>query len=139
MAKLSKRKKLILEKVDSEKQYSIEEAVSLIKEISTVKFEETIDVAVNLGIDPRKSDQAVRGATSLPHGTGKTLKPCLCSFRRRTPMCRRLSRSRNPVRERLHSCSGVVPLMLRPVLDRYHDIAGRKDRIGPTRHQRRLR
>lgn len=74
MAKLSKRKKLILEKVDSEKQYPIAEAVALIKEISTVKFEETIDVAVNLGIDPRKSDQAVRGATSLPHGTGKTVR-----------------------------------------------------------------
>ncbi|MGH1487674.1 MAG: 50S ribosomal protein L1 [Cellvibrionaceae bacterium] len=74
MAKLTKRRKLILEKVDSEKQYSIDEAVSLIKEISTVKFEETIDVAVNLGIDPRKSDQAVRGATSLPHGTGKTVR-----------------------------------------------------------------
>jgi large subunit ribosomal protein L1 len=74
MAKLSKRKKLILEKVDAEKQYPIEEAVSLIKELSTVKFSETIDVAINLGIDPRKSDQAVRGATSLPHGTGKTVR-----------------------------------------------------------------
>jgi large subunit ribosomal protein L1 len=74
MAKLSKRKKLILEKVDAEKQYPIEEAVSLIKELSTVKFDETIDVAVNLGIDPRKSDQAVRGATSLPHGTGKSVR-----------------------------------------------------------------
>ena len=74
MAKLSKRKKLILEKVDSQKQYSIDEAVALIKELSTVKFDETVDVAVNLGIDPRKSDQAVRGATSLPHGTGKTVR-----------------------------------------------------------------
>lgn len=74
MAKLSKRKKLILEKVDSGKQYPIEEAVSVLKEISKVKFEETIDVAINLGIDPRKSDQAVRGATSLPHGTGKTVR-----------------------------------------------------------------
>lgn len=74
MAKLSKRKKLIREKLDSSKQYSISEAVDLIKELSTVKFEETIDVAVNLGIDPRKSDQAVRGATSLPHGTGKTVR-----------------------------------------------------------------
>lgn len=74
MAKLSKRKKLIREKVDADKQYSIEEAVSLIKELSTVKFDETVDVAVNLGIDPRKSDQAVRGATSLPHGTGKSVR-----------------------------------------------------------------
>lgn len=74
MAKLSKRKKLIREKIDSNKQYSIDEAVSLIKELSTVKFEETVDVAVNLGIDPRKSDQAVRGASSLPHGTGKSVR-----------------------------------------------------------------
>lgn len=74
MAKLSKRKKLIREKIDPNKQYTITEAVDLIKELSTVKFEETLDVAVNLGIDPRKSDQAVRGATSLPHGTGKTVR-----------------------------------------------------------------
>lgn len=74
MAKLTKRKKLILEKVDAQKQYSVDEAVALIKEISTVKFEETIDVAINLGIDPRKSDQAVRGASSLPHGTGKVVR-----------------------------------------------------------------
>lgn len=74
MAKLTKRKKLINEKIDPAKQYSIDEAVALIKELATVKFEETIDVAINLGIDPRKSDQAVRGATSLPHGTGKTVR-----------------------------------------------------------------
>ncbi|MGH1441738.1 MAG: 50S ribosomal protein L1 [Cellvibrionaceae bacterium] len=74
MSKLSKRKKLMREKVDPNKQYSITEAVSIIKELATVKFEETLDVAVNLGIDPRKSDQAVRGATSLPHGTGKTVR-----------------------------------------------------------------
>jgi len=74
MAKLSKRKKLIREKLDVTKIYSISEAVDLIKELSTVKFEETLDVAVNLGVDPRKSDQAVRGATSLPHGTGKTVR-----------------------------------------------------------------
>lgn len=74
MAKLNKRQKLALEKVDPTKQYSIDEAMAIIKELSTVKFEETVDVAVNLGIDPRKSDQAVRGATSLPHGTGKTVR-----------------------------------------------------------------
>lgn len=74
MAKLSKRQKLIKEKVSSTKQYSIEEAVALLKELSTVKFPETVDVAINLGIDPRKSDQAVRGATTLPHGTGKTVR-----------------------------------------------------------------
>ncbi len=74
MAKLNKRQKLAREKVDPNKQYSIDEAVAIIKELSTVKFEETIDAAINLGIDPRKSDQAVRGATSLPHGTGKTVR-----------------------------------------------------------------
>ncbi len=74
MAKLSKRQKLINEKVSSTKQYNIEEAVALLKELSTVKFPETVDVAINLGIDPRKSDQAVRGATTLPHGTGKTVR-----------------------------------------------------------------
>ncbi|VUD51250.1 50S ribosomal protein L1 [Thalassocella blandensis] len=74
MAKLSKRQKLINEKVDSTKQYGIEEAVALLKELSTVKFPETVDAAINLGIDPRKSDQAVRGATSLPHGTGKDVR-----------------------------------------------------------------
>ena len=74
MAKLTKRKKLIAEKVDSTKLYSISEAVALIKELATPKFEETVEAAVNLGIDPRKSDQAVRGATTLPHGTGKTVR-----------------------------------------------------------------
>jgi large subunit ribosomal protein L1 len=74
MAKLSKRQKLMAEKVEPGKLYPFEEAVSLLKEFSTVKFEETIDAAINLGIDPRKSDQAVRGATSLPHGTGKQVR-----------------------------------------------------------------
>ena len=74
MAKLSKRQKLIAEKVELGKAYPFEEAVSLLKEFSTVKFPETIDAAINLGIDPRKSDQAVRGATSLPHGTGKEVR-----------------------------------------------------------------
>ncbi|MBU2984450.1 50S ribosomal protein L1 [Saccharophagus degradans] len=74
MAKLSKRQKLINEKVDPTKAYSIEEAVALLQELSKVKFSETVDAAINLGIDPRKSDQAVRGATSLPHGTGKDVR-----------------------------------------------------------------
>ena len=74
MAKLSKRQKLINEKLDRTKQYGMDEAVALLKELSTVKFEETVDVAVNLGIDPRKSDQAVRGATTLPNGTGKDVR-----------------------------------------------------------------
>ncbi|MGS2724328.1 50S ribosomal protein L1 [Porticoccus sp. GXU_MW_L64] len=74
MAKLSKRQRAIREKVEAGKQYSIADAVSLLKELSTVKFAETVDVAVNLGIDPRKSDQAVRGATTLPNGTGKDVR-----------------------------------------------------------------
>jgi large subunit ribosomal protein L1 len=74
MAKLSKRQKLINEKVEAGKQYGIEEAVSLLKEVSSVKFSETVDVAVNLGIDAKKSDQVVRGATTLPHGTGKDVR-----------------------------------------------------------------
>lgn len=74
MAKLSKRQKLIAEKIELGKQYLIEDAVALLKEFSTVKFSETVDAAINLGIDPRKSDQAVRGATSLPHGTGKDVR-----------------------------------------------------------------
>ena len=74
MAKLSKRKKAFKEKVDTTKLYSISEAVTLLKELATAKFSETVECAVNLGIDPRKSDQGVRGATSLPHGAGKTVR-----------------------------------------------------------------
>jgi len=74
MAKFSKRIKAIREKIDANKQYPIEEALSLLKELSKVKFNESIDVAVNLGIDPKKSDQVVRGATVLPNGTGKTVR-----------------------------------------------------------------
>lgn len=74
MAKLTKKQKLIAEKVDFTKAYGIDEAVALLKELATAKFPETVDAAINLGIDPRKSDQAVRGATSLPHGTGKDVR-----------------------------------------------------------------
>lgn len=73
-AKLSKRKKAIREKVELGKVYSIAEAIALLKEVSSVKFVESVDVAINLGIDPRKSDQVVRGATVLPNGTGKTVR-----------------------------------------------------------------
>jgi len=74
MAKLTKRQRVINEKISATKQYSIEEAVALLQEVSSVKFSETVDVAINLGIDPRKSDQAVRGATTLPHGAGKEVR-----------------------------------------------------------------
>lgn len=74
MAKLTKRQKAIKEKIDRTKIYSFEEAATLLTEVSSVKFVESFDVAVNLGVDPRKSDQVVRGATLLPHGTGKTVR-----------------------------------------------------------------
>lgn len=74
MAKLTKRAKLIAEKVESGKAYSVEEAVGLLAELASSKFQESIDVAINLGVDPRKSDQNVRGATTLPHGTGKSVR-----------------------------------------------------------------
>jgi large subunit ribosomal protein L1 len=74
MAKLSKRVKAIRAKSQPGKLYVIADAVAALKEFSTVKFSETVDVAVNLGVDPRKSDQSVRGATTLPHGSGKSVR-----------------------------------------------------------------
>ncbi|GHB80073.1 50S ribosomal protein L1 [Psychrosphaera saromensis] len=74
MAKLTKRARIIREKVDATREYGIEEAVSLLQELATAKFKESVDVAINLGIDPRKSDQNVRGATVLPNGTGKDVR-----------------------------------------------------------------
>ncbi|MGX9461121.1 50S ribosomal protein L1 [Shewanella sp. A14] len=74
MAKLTKRARVIREKVDATKLYDINEAVTLLQELATAKFVESVDVAVNLGIDPRKSDQNVRGATVLPHGTGRDVR-----------------------------------------------------------------
>lgn len=74
MAKLSKRQRAIREKVDADKVYSLEAAVVLLTECATAKFVESVEVAVNLGIDARKSDQAVRGATTLPFGTGSEVR-----------------------------------------------------------------
>ena len=74
MAKLSKRVRAYREKVEKGKLYPIEEAVSLLNDLSSVKFKESIDVSINLGVDPRKSDQVVRGATVLPNGTGKDVR-----------------------------------------------------------------
>ena len=74
MTKLSKRQKLINEKVEQGKLYPISEAVALLKEVSSIKYDEAVDIAVNLGIDAKKSDQVVRGATTLPHGTGKEVR-----------------------------------------------------------------
>lgn len=74
MAKLSKRAKLIREKVNPLQTYGIADALDLLKSLSSVKFDESIDVAVNLGVDARKSDQVVRGSTVLPNGTGKSVR-----------------------------------------------------------------
>ena len=74
MAKLTKRQKAIREKVVAGKLYPIDEAVSVLADLSAVKFTESVDVAVNLGVDARKSDQVVRGSTVLPHGTGKDVR-----------------------------------------------------------------
>ena len=74
MAKLSKRVRRFREKVEPGKMYGAEEAFTLLKELSEVKFTESVDVAVNLGVDPRKSDQVVRGATLLPNGIGKQVR-----------------------------------------------------------------
>ena len=74
MAKLTKRQKAIAGKIEAGKSYNFVDAAALLTELSTVKFSESVDVAVNLGVDPRKSDQVVRSATVLPHGTGKTVR-----------------------------------------------------------------
>ncbi|MCK4841462.1 MAG: 50S ribosomal protein L1 [Methylococcales bacterium] len=74
MSKLSKKAKLVAAKVDKSKQYSITESISLLKEFANLKFDEAVDVSVVLGVDPRKSEQNVRGASVLPHGTGKTVR-----------------------------------------------------------------
>ena len=74
MARLSKKKQAARDKIDSEKTYDVTDALGLVKELATAKFVESIDVSVNLGVDPRKSDQVVRGSTVLPNGTGKTVR-----------------------------------------------------------------
>ncbi len=71
MTKLTKNKKLALEKVDQKKSYTIEDATKLVKEISTTKFDASVDIDIRLGVDPRKANQMVRGVVTLPHGTGK--------------------------------------------------------------------
>ena len=74
MAAISKRRKAAREKVDPTRTYDIDAALALIKELATARFAESVDIAVNLGVDPRKSDQVVRGSTVLPNGTGKTVR-----------------------------------------------------------------
>ena len=72
MARVTKKRKVSNSKVDSDKEYSLREAMSLVKEVNTAKFDASIDLHIKLGVDPRKPDQAIRGTLSLPHGTGKT-------------------------------------------------------------------
>jgi large subunit ribosomal protein L1 len=80
MGKLSKNRKAAKEKIEEGKEYSLEEASALVKEISSAKFDEAIDLDVRLGVDPKKADQMVRGVVTLPHGTGKDIKVLvLCS------------------------------------------------------------
>tara|TARA_R110002049_G_scaffold270901_6_gene448000 strand:- start:6175 stop:6870 length:696 start_codon:yes stop_codon:yes gene_type:complete len=74
MASMSKRKKAAREQVDATRQYEIDAALALVKELANAKFAESVDVSVNLGVDPRKSDQVVRGSTVLPNGTGKSVR-----------------------------------------------------------------
>ena len=74
MAKLTKNRKTVIEKLDSEKSYSLDEASSLVKEITTTSFDSSVDIAIRLGVDPRKANEMIRGVVSLPHGTGKSLK-----------------------------------------------------------------
>ena len=74
MAKLSKARRAALERVDRQKAYSADEALALVKELASAKFVESVDAAINLGIDPKKSDQVVRGSTVLPNGTGKKVR-----------------------------------------------------------------
>ena len=74
MATLSKKRKAALAKFDAAKAYNLSEATQIIKQISTTKFDATVDIAVRLGVDPKKSTEMVRGTVSLPHGTGRTVK-----------------------------------------------------------------
>lgn len=91
MAKISKREKENKSKVEAQKFYALNEAVELVKALANAKFNESVDIAVQLGIDPRKSDQAVRGSVVMPAGTGKT--GSCCSFRPGR-CCRSCQRSR---------------------------------------------
>ncbi len=74
MTKLTKNKKLALAKIEADKQYSVEEATKLVKEITATKFDASVDIDVRLGVDPRKANQMVRGVVTLPHGTGKVVR-----------------------------------------------------------------
>ena len=74
MVKLTKNRKISIEKIDSDKSYTLDEASSLVKEITTSKFDSSVDLAIRLGVDPKKADQNIRGVVTLPNGTGKDVK-----------------------------------------------------------------
>ena len=80
MSKLTKNQKLVADKIEAGKAYTLKEAASLVKEITTTKFDASVDIDVRLGVDPRKANQMVRGVVSLPNGTGKVTRVlCLCT------------------------------------------------------------
>ena len=80
MSKLTKNQKSVADKVEAGKTYTLREASELVKEITTTKFDASLDIDVRLGVDPRKANQMVRGVVSLPNGTGKTVRVlCLCT------------------------------------------------------------
>jgi large subunit ribosomal protein L1 len=86
MTKLTKKAKALQGKVDSNKLYPLSDALKIVQEAATAKFDESIDVAVQLGIDAKKSDQVVRGAVVLPHGTGKTKRVAVFAQGAKAPM-----------------------------------------------------
>ena len=92
MAKLTKKQKSQADQVDREKLYGVDEAISLAKTLATAKFDESIEVALNLGVDPRHADQMVRGVVNLPKGTGKSVRVAVFAKGAKTP--RRFDSSR---------------------------------------------
>ena len=74
MSKLTKNRKSVIEKIDNSELYSLEEACTLLKDITTTKFDSSVDLAIRLGVDPKKANEMIRGVVSLPHGTGKDVK-----------------------------------------------------------------
>jgi large subunit ribosomal protein L1 len=74
MAKLTKKQKVAASKIQNNKLYSLKDASALLKDVATAKFDESVDIAVRLGVDPRKANQMVRGVVTLPHGTGKDMR-----------------------------------------------------------------
>ena len=96
MARLSKKQKESISKIDPKKNYTLKEASVLVKEISTTKFDASIDLAIRLGVDPKKSDQNVRGSSSLPHGIGKTSKVAVFAEGPEAAVTRRKAAPRHP-------------------------------------------